>query len=215
MEHYSTINNFNSTIDFVLTLFAKTIGTRDPSLRASAHHSAHRDRIEDTASRVLEARVNRWAGVDAGVGDAGEFARAVDVKSALGLVLLYRRVSLAEGEGVADWSAFWTATGSHVVLDVADGVLGTHGLYVAWVLALLVQADVALGTVVVAVALDSLAKDRRLAEVTRWAATSRLMVHSEAFRVYGAVVLQDARVHAMPVVASVRVTAVVVRLAFH
>lgn len=50
------------------------------------------------------------------------------------------------------------------------------------------------------VAFDSLAVDLRIAVVARTAATGRSMILTVAFRVDRAFILQDARIHALPVV---------------
>lgn len=70
-----------------------------------------------------------------------------------------------------------------------------------------------MGAVVVGVTLDSLAMNLRIAVIARAATTGRTMILAVAFCVNGAFVVQDARVHALSVVAGSRVVAFAVRFA--
>lgn len=70
-----------------------------------------------------------------------------------------------------------------------------------------------MGTIVVGVTFDSLAMNLRIAIVTRTTTTGRLMIFAITFCVDCAFVVQDARVHALAVVAGGCVVAFAIRFA--
>lgn len=99
-----------------------------------------------------------------------------------------------------------------MILHVANRVLGTRRTLGAGIHAATVVARQVVGAVVVRVALDPLAVDLRIAVVTWTAAAGRPVILAVTFRVDGALVVQDAGVNALAVVAGGRVIALAVGL---
>lgn len=99
-------------------------------------------------------------------------------------------------------------------MHVADRVLRAGRILGAGIhAATSVVARQIAGTVVVRAALDPLAVNLRIAVVARAAAAGRPVILAVAFRVDRALVLQDARIHALAVVTGGRVVALAVGFA--
>lgn len=100
-----------------------------------------------------------------------------------------------------------------MILHVADGVLSAGRFLDARIHAATAVARQIVRTVVIGVALDPIAMDLGIAVVARTAAAGRLMVLAVAFRVDGALVVENAGIHALAVVTSGGVIALAVRFA--
>lgn len=68
-----------------------------------------------------------------------------------------------------------------------------------------------MGTIMVGITLNSFTMSLRIAVVTRAATTSRPMILAIAFRVDGAFVVQDTRIHALAIIAGSCVVTLAVR----
>lgn len=122
-------------------------------------------------------------------------------------------MSLAIGERISQRDVLGTTAGRHVILHVADRVLRAGRALGAGVHATAVVAGQIVGAVVIRVTLDPLAVNLRIAVVTRTATAGRSMVPAVALCVDGALVVQDAGIHALAVVAGGCVMALAVGFA--
>lgn len=177
-----------------------------PSFGTSARHGPDRNSVKNVAPGVLRARFDHRARIDALVLDADQFISAVDVDPALRFV----QVSLAMFTiriRISYRQAFRTTAGSCVVLYIANCILRARQLRDARTDAASAVAGQVSRAIVVSVALGSLAMHFRITEVAGSTATNCAMMFAVAFCVDCAFVLQNARVHALTIVAGCCVVA--------
>lgn len=110
----------------LLTRPAYSVDVGDPSLRTCADHGPHWHGVENVAASVLQARLDDGARIDAFLPDAHQFIRAVEVDSAFRLAQFFHRTSFTVGEWISQREVLRTATGSYMILHVADRVLRTR-----------------------------------------------------------------------------------------
>lgn len=125
------------------------------------------------------------------------------------------RSTLAVGERIADGQVVWTATSGRVVVHVTDGVRSARRIrgVGARIDALLRDAQTILRAVGVDLTFDAFALVEWIAVQTGRTLACSSMVIAVAFGAHRARITQDARIHAVTVVADLVEGALLVRFA--
>lgn len=120
------LSDSTSSFLILLTWSAYSVDVGDPSLWTRAYHGPHWHSIKDVAASVLQTRLDDGARIDAFLPDTYQFIRTVDVDSALRFVGFFHKTSFAIGEWISQRKVLRTATGSYVILHIANRVLRTR-----------------------------------------------------------------------------------------